>query len=134
MKNPNVPVASGSTATALHVASEIGRADAGMNKGTGLLLLTIQCDYCYFILKSTIPYGMSREEHLWNALGTPRSRLSLKVGHLTNSMYSQLGLTFSDSRTALQLQYRALLGSYVSSPLSSPAESSEMISFLEGPR
>ena len=82
MKDPNVPVASGSTATALHVASEIGRADAGMNKGTGLLLLTMQCDYCYFILKSMIPYEMSRDEHLWNALGTPRSRPSLKAGPL----------------------------------------------------
>jgi hypothetical protein len=28
--NPNVPVAPGSNTTALHVASEIGRADAGM--------------------------------------------------------------------------------------------------------
>jgi hypothetical protein len=125
--DPNVPVAPGTSTTALHVASEIGRADAGMFCFE-CPRLTMQYDFSFFIPRSTIQYGTSKDGPHWNAPQMSKSLPSLRVSERSLSKLT------ADSRTALQLQYKGLLVSYVGSSLSSLDESSEMAAFLQGPR
>ncbi|BEI80271.1 hypothetical protein CcaverHIS002_0108000 [Cutaneotrichosporon cavernicola] len=101
--SPNLPVNPPSPATALHIASDIGRPEV-----VELLLNDPRVD---------------------DTIRDDKGRSALEC-----SSNPEVSALIEDSRATLQSRFLVLLSSYVSSPLSSVEEGTNMLNFLDKPR